>query len=109
MQKVSVGEELSVNGAAGRPLRERRQSPRVPRRAHLDVAPPRGGRLQQLGRRPGLTVSVPGGGNTVPVVLQITQRSGMTLSMGANLLANSGTAECPAKDRVAIPLQIYGE
>jgi hypothetical protein len=60
----------------------------------------------------GLLVPVPAGEGPLPVVLQITQLSGTTLSMGANLIANAGTDQCPISAREAassIPIQIYTE
>lgn len=59
----------------------------------------------------GVLVPVPEGQGPLPVVLQITQLSGLTLTMGANLISNAGTLECPisASEAASIPIQIFAE
>jgi hypothetical protein len=61
---------------------------------------------------PGVLVTVPAGQAVQPVVLQVTQRSGITFNMWANAIGNAGTPECPidaGKAYTSIPIQIYTE
>jgi alpha-tubulin suppressor-like RCC1 family protein len=60
----------------------------------------------------GVPIPVPVGQAALPVVLQITQRSGITFSIGSNAIRNAGTVGCPISGREAytsIPIQIYTE
>jgi hypothetical protein len=60
----------------------------------------------------GVLVPVAAGEPSLPVVLQLTQRSGITLSVGSNAIRNAGTVECPISPTDAyssIPIQIYTE
>jgi hypothetical protein len=59
---------------------------------------------------PGLLVTVPAGQTVQPVVLQFTQRSGITLNMWANAIVNAGSEACPiGRDEAysSIPIQLY--
>jgi hypothetical protein len=55
----------------------------------------------------GLEAPVAEGHGPLPVVLQVTQLSGVTLSMGANLVSNPRTPQCPVEAAGSIPMQIY--
>lgn len=46
-----------------------------------------------------------------PVVLQITQRAGVTLTIGSHPIANAGTPQCPVdpQEKWSIPLQIFAQ
>ena len=54
-----------------------------------------------------------GDGLAVPeartIAFRLRQRSGQTLSVGANTIANAGSAECPAERSTEIPIRIYAK
>jgi hypothetical protein len=60
----------------------------------------------------GVLIPVADGQGPLPVVLQLTQRSGITFSMGSNAILNPGTVACPISSSEAytsIPIHIYAQ